>query len=179
MRANGGRRARHPRKVNTYRAGVIRFIFCKRRARCQRPAQDGLLVTWICPGMRAYLPNPLAYAPHNRQLRHLFFRFCKSWFLNPHSHSMASVLTSRHSNCIQFSVPSRIECRQVTPCRASSASGSKIGTTSKTFFKLRVLVFVFVPKGAAGRLWRLDSAENARFETQAPFCLLAASCNRK
>ena len=23
--------------------------------------------------------------PHNRQLRHLFFRFCKSWFLNPHS----------------------------------------------------------------------------------------------
>lgn len=72
-------------RQNTYRAGVIRFNFCKRRARCQRPAQDGLLVTWICPGMRAYLPNPLAYAPHNRQLRHLFFRFCKSWFLNPHS----------------------------------------------------------------------------------------------
>ena len=30
-------------------------------------------------------------------------------------HSMASVLPSRHSGCIQFSVPSRIECRQVTP----------------------------------------------------------------
>lgn len=37
--------------------------------------------------------------------------------------SMASVLTSRHSSCTQFSVPSRIECRQVTPCRVSSASG--------------------------------------------------------
>ena len=51
----------------------------------------------------------------------------------PYSHSVASVLPSRHSSCIQFSVPSRIECRQVTPCRASSASGTKAGTTSKTF----------------------------------------------
>ena len=41
-------------------------------------------------------------------------------------------LLRRHSSCIQFSVPSRIECRQVTPCRASSASGTKAGTTSKT-----------------------------------------------
>ena len=80
-------------------------------------------------------------------------------------HSMASVLPSRHSGCIQFSVPSRIECRQVTPCRVSSASGTKVGTTPKTIFELRALSFVFVPKGAAGCLWRLDSAENARFET--------------
>lgn len=50
-----------------------------------------------------------------------------------YSHSMASVLPSRHFSCIQFSVPSRIECRQVTPCCASSASGTKAGTTSKTF----------------------------------------------
>lgn len=43
-----------------------------------------------------------------------------------------------------FSVPSRTECRQVTPCRASSASGTKAGTTSKTFFKLRTLSFCFL-----------------------------------
>ena len=59
-----------------------------------------------------------------------------------YSHSMASVLTSRHSSCTQFSVPSRAECRQVTPCRVSSASGTKAGTTLKTFFKLRALSFL-------------------------------------
>ena len=63
--------------------------------------------------------------------------------LSAYSHSTASVLPSRHSSCIQFSVPSRIECRQVTPCRASSASGTKAGTTSKTFFKLRGIEFSF------------------------------------
>lgn len=94
-----------------------------------------------------------------------------------HSHSMASVLPSRHSSCLQFSAPSRAECRQVTPCRVSSASGTKVGTT---FFKLRALsFFVFVPKRAADRLWKLDSAENARFETQPSRILQAASCNRK
>ena len=46
-----------------------------------------------------------------------------------HSHSMASVLPSRHSSCMQFSVPSRIECRQVTPCHASPASETKAGTS--------------------------------------------------
>ena len=70
--------------------------------------------------------------------------------LSAYSHSMASVLPSRHSSCIQFSVPSRIECRQVTPCRASSASGTKAGTTSKTFFKLSGLSFCFCPKGRGG-----------------------------
>lgn len=38
--------------------------------------------------------------------------------------------------------------------------------------------FVFVPKGAAGRLCKLNIAENARFETQSPFCPQAASYNR-
>lgn len=38
---------------------------------------------------------------------------------------MASVLPSRHSSCMQFSVPSRIECRQVTPCRAFAGFGDK------------------------------------------------------
>ena len=71
--------------------------------------------------------------------------------LSTYSHSMASVLPSRHSSCAQFSVPSRTECRQVTLCRASSASGTKFGTTSKTFFKLRALSFCFCPKGASGR----------------------------
>ena len=67
-----------------------------------------------------------------------------------YSHSMASVLAFRHSSCIQFSVPSRIECRQVTPCRVSSALGTKAGTTLKTFFKLRALSFCFCPKGRGG-----------------------------
>lgn len=49
----------------------------------------------------------------------------------------------------------------------------------KIFFKLRTLSFCFVPKATIGRLWRLDSAENARFETQPLFSLKAASCNRK
>lgn len=43
----------------------------------------------------------------------------------------------------------------------------------------KAVLNVFVPKAAIGRLWRLDSAENARFETQTPFSLQAASCNRK
>ena len=67
-----------------------------------------------------------------------------------YSHSMASVLAFRHSSCTQFSVPSRVECRQVTPCRVSSASGTKAGTTLKTFFKLRALSFCFCPKGRGG-----------------------------
>ena len=50
-----------------------------------------------------------------------------------YSHSMVSVLPSRHSSCAQFSVSSRAECRQVTPCRVSSASGAKAGTTSIIF----------------------------------------------
>ena len=68
--------------------------------------------------------------------------------LSVYSHSMASLLPSRHSSCAQFSVPPRAECRQVTPCRASSASGTKAGTTSKTFFKLRGIEFSFQ------RTWR-------------------------
>lgn len=67
-----------------------------------------------------------------------------------YSHSMASILPSRHSSCTQFSVPSRAKCRQVTPCRASSASGTKAGTASNTFFKLRTLIFCFCPKERSG-----------------------------
>lgn len=138
MRTNGGRRARRPRKVKYIPCGRYQIQFL------QAPSP----VSTTCAGRFARDVDMSRYegissqsaglCPHNRQLRHLFFRFCKSWFLNPHSHSMASVLTSRHSSCIQFSVPSRIECRQVTPCRVSSASGSKIGTTSKTFLNSRL-----------------------------------------
>ena len=67
-----------------------------------------------------------------------------------YSHSMVIVLPPRHSSCAWFSVPSRAECRQVTPCRVSSASGTKAGTTLKTFFKLRALSFCFCPKGRGG-----------------------------
>ena len=61
---------------------------------------------------------------------------------------MVLVLPSRHSSCTQFSVPSRDECRQVTPCRVSSASGTKAGTTSKTFFKLKGIEFLFLSQRA-------------------------------
>ena len=64
------------------------------------------------------------YSAHQNASSEASFRY---------SHSMASVPPSRHSSCAQFSVPPRAECRQVTPCRASSASGTKVGTTSKTF----------------------------------------------
>ena len=64
-----------------------------------------------------------------------------------YSRSMTSVLPFRHSSCVQFSVPSRAECRQVTPCRVSSASGTKTGAKkrgceySKRMTK-RVIVFI-------------------------------------
>ena len=67
-----------------------------------------------------------------------------------YSHSMVIVLPPRHSSYTQFSVPPRAECRQVTPCRVSSALGTKAGTTLKTFFKLRALSFCFCPKGRGG-----------------------------
>ena len=57
--------------------------------------------------------------------------------------------------------------------------GDKSWDNFKNFLNSGLCFFVFVPKGAAGRLWKLDSAENARFETQPPFSLQATSCNRK
>ena len=80
-----------------------------------------------------------------------------------YSHSMASVLAFRHSSCTQFSVPSRVECRQVTPCRVLSASGTKAGTTLKTFFKLRALSFCFCPKGHS------EPPLEARYRRKLPF----------
>lgn len=67
-----------------------------------------------------------------------------------YSHSMASVLPSRHSSYTQFSASTRNACRRMTRCRVSSASGTKAGTTSKTFFKLRALSFCFCPKVRGG-----------------------------
>lgn len=62
-----------------------------------------------------------------------------------YSHSVASILTSRHCSCIQFSVPSRAECRQVSPCHVSSASGTKSGTTSKTGVRTKSLTYSVGP----------------------------------
>lgn len=75
---------------------------------------------------------------------HKPIRYCIAIY----SHSMALFLSSRHSSCTQFSVPSRDECRQVTPCRVSSASGTKAGTTPKTFFKLKGIEFLFLSQRA-------------------------------
>ena len=51
--------------------------------------------------------------------------------LSAYSRSMASVLSSRHFSCTQSSAAGRGKCCQVTPCRVSSASGTKAGTVSK------------------------------------------------
>ena len=85
MRANGGRRARHPRKVKYIPCGRYQIHFL------QAPSP----VSTTCAGRFARDVDISRYegissqsaglCPHNRQLRHLFFRFCKSWFLNPHS----------------------------------------------------------------------------------------------
>ena len=74
--------------------------------------------------------------------------------LSAYSRSTASILPSRHSSCAQFSVPSRVECRQVTPRRISSASGTEAGTAS-THLKLRALSFCFCPKRHGGGGWSL------------------------
>ena len=80
-----------------------------------------------------------------------------------YSHSMASVLSSRHSSYTQFSASTRNACRRMTRCRVSSASGTKAGTTSKTFFKLRALSFCFCPKVRGG------SPLEARWRRKRPF----------
>lgn len=82
---------------------------------------------------------------------------------NLYSHSMASVLPSRHSSYTQFSASTRNACRRMTRCRVSSASGTKAGTTSKTFFKLRALSFCFCPKVRGG------SPLEARWRRKRPF----------
>ena len=83
--------------------------------------------------------------------------------LSGYSHSMASVLPSRHSSYTQFSASTRNACRRMTRCRVSSASGTKAGTTSKTFFKLRALSFCFCPKVRGG------SPLEARWRRKRPF----------
>ena len=58
--------------------------------------------------------------------------------------------------------------------------GGKSWDNFKNFFQTQGVEFSSLPpKAAIGRLWSLDSAENARFETQPPFSLQAASNNRK
>ena len=79
------------------------------------------------------------------------------------SPSMTSVLPSRHSSYTQFSASTRNACRRMTRCRVSSASGTKAGTTSKTFFKLRALSFCFCPKVRGG------SPLEARWRRKRPF----------
>ena len=68
--------------------------------------------------------------------------------LSVYSHSMALILPSRHSSCIQFSAASRSECRRMTRRRVSLASGTKVGTTSKTFSKLSSVEFSFLSQSA-------------------------------
>ena len=88
-----------------------------------------------------------AWSSHNGGTNHAGQSFKKTLDIS-NSHSVASILTFRHFSCAQFSVPSRIECRQVTPCRASSASVTKAGTTSNTFFQTQDVEFLFLSQRA-------------------------------
>lgn len=76
-----------------------------------------------------------------------------------------------------------IDTERVPPNDAMSrfvGFGDKSWDNLKNFFQTQGFEFLFLSQSARrGRLWRLDGAENARFETQPPFCPQAASCNRK
>lgn len=74
-----------------------------------------------------------------------------------YSRSVASILTSRHSSCTQFSLPSRTECHRMTRRRISSAPGTKAETASKTHPELSALSFRFYPKDTPVDLQRVDS----------------------
>lgn len=115
--------------------------------------EDGTPVRKMHCSRSAEPPSPIASDRFSwRLLSRISSRRRSAIGISTSSHPMVPVLPSHHSSCTQFSVTSRAECRQVAPCRISSPSGTKAGTTSKTFFKLRALSFCFVPKGAASRL---------------------------
>ena len=88
-----------------------------------------------------YVDGLSSERPSTRCASLVRFRICVPEF---HSHSMASVLSSRHSSCTQFSASTRNACRRMTRCRVSSASGTKVGTTSKTFFQTQGIEFCFL-----------------------------------
>lgn len=94
----------------------------------------------------------------SRRGHQTFFRTSRSRGAAPHA-----ARTSERGQIL--AVASRAERRQVTPCRVSSASGTKAETDSKTHLKLRALGF-FVPRGTADNLCELNGAENTRFETR-------------
>ena len=92
-----------------------------------------VMFVWICGSLIGgrYKKHPLSRCFSRGAMGHELIRFR----INNYSHSTASVLSSCHFSCIQYSVSPRAECRQVTPRRVSSASGTKAGTTAKTFFQ--------------------------------------------
>lgn len=92
--------------------------------------------------------------------------------------SMAQVLPYRHSSCTQFSAPSQTECHRMMRRCVSSSTGTKLGQLQKTHFKLKALSFRFIPKGTADAPCKLNSTENARFETRPLLSAQATSCNR-
>ena len=125
-----------PRKEGTMPRGRGGGAFRAAKVEAQAEASRALI--------RSIIPYTAAGAASIETAPAIWYDSIISNVCSSYSHSMASVLPSRHSSCIQFSVPSRIECRQVTPCRASSASGTKAGTTSKNFFQTQDVEFLFL-----------------------------------
>ena len=58
--------------------------------------------------------------------------------------------------------------------------GDKSWDNFKNHFQTQSIEFLFLSQGGTeSRLWRLDIAENARFETQPPLSLQTTSFNSK
>ena len=76
-----------------------------------------------------------------------------------------------------------IDTERVPPNDAMSrfvGFGDKSWDNLKNFFQTQGFEFLFLSQSARRVAFGgFDGAENARFETQPPFCLQAASCNRK
>lgn len=90
----------------------------------------------------------------------------------------SSVVTSFQLHPVFGAVSSRVLPSNTVSCFVGL--GDKSWDNFKIFFQTQGFeFFVLVLKRAADRFWRLDSAENARFETQTPFSLKAASCDRE
>ena len=144
-----------PRKEGTMPRGRGGGAFRAAKAEAQAEAPWALI--------RSIIPYTAAGAASIETAPAIWYYSSISNVCSSYSHSMASVLPSRHSSYTQFSASTRNACRRMTRCRVSSASGTKAGTTSKTFFKLRALSFCFCPKVRGG------SPLEARWRRKRPF----------
>ena len=150
------------RSLDVQNRDAVSSSYCVSRHLQNHLSKSGATESGVSSCCTILAPNFAKRSPSQEREGLLPAGLCFATFFC-YSHSMVTVLLSRHSSCTQFSVSSRTECRQITPCRVSSASGTKAGTISKTFFKLSILSFCFCPKG------RGRPPLEARFRRKRPF----------